>query len=209
MNQYICNKCYCTHSEKDLNFRLTQCGHIFCYNCIREDVCPECKSTKITTISLTEPLTSEVSRLFAPLNDILTSIKSITIFQSEQINIILQCFYQLNDKYEILKNRYIDAVRNEKRITYEYYNLKKHFESLNKQLMFMKMHSTNNKAIPATPSLTNNKYITTPYSKNKMYVTPMTKSSYSRITKPFRTSIFTLQRSIDNSSISISDKSSL
>lgn len=71
------------------------------------------------------------------------------------------------------------------------------------------MHSTNNKAITATPSLTNNKYITAPYSKNKMYDTFMTKSSCSRFTKPFRTSTFTLQRSINNSSISISDKSSL
>lgn len=60
-----------------------------------KDQCPECKSTKVATISLTEPLMPEVSRFFAPLNDILTSIKSITIFQSEQINIILQCFYQL------------------------------------------------------------------------------------------------------------------
>ncbi|XP_046821587.1 zip homologous protein 2-like [Vespa crabro] len=209
MDQYICNKCYCTQSDKDLNFRLTQCGHIFCYNCIREDECPECKSTKIVTVSLTKPLTPEVSRFFAPLNDILTSVKSITIFQSEQINIILQCFYQLNDKYEILKDRYINAVRNEKLIAHEYYNLKKHFESLNKQLMFVKMHRTDSKVITATSSLTNNKYITGRYSKNKIYDTPMTKSSCSKINNPFKRNIFTLQKSINNSSISISDKSSL
>ncbi|KAI4491453.1 hypothetical protein M0804_002845 [Polistes exclamans] len=210
MEQYICNKCYCNNVKND-HFRLTQCGHIFCHNCIRKvkENCPECKSTKIVTVPLTKSLTPEISRFFTPLGDILTTLKPIITFQSEQTNIILQCFNQLDNKYEILKNRYVNAVRNEKQISYEYCKLKKTLESLNKQLLYVQMHNNNSKAIAATPSLTNDKYANAQYTTMQMYDTSMSGLGSSIKNKQFKRNVFMLQKSTNNSSISISDKNSL
>lgn len=36
MNTYICNKCYSTKNRRKKPFRITQCGHIFCDNCLDE-----------------------------------------------------------------------------------------------------------------------------------------------------------------------------
>ncbi|KAI4485732.1 hypothetical protein M0804_006221 [Polistes exclamans] len=94
---YICNKCYCTKVRTAKPFQLTQCKHIFCDNCIKEVArqCVVCGFQKPASLSLQEPLPSEIASYFVPLNETLGSLKTATNLQNTQLSIILERFYEI------------------------------------------------------------------------------------------------------------------
>nr|XP_033333526.1 probable E3 SUMO-protein ligase RNF212 [Megalopta genalis] len=105
MDTYICNKCYATTHRGRQPFCLTQCGHIYCQECIRsaEKHCPQCQQVDIFSVELQQPSLSSVQKFFVPINESLESLNTNFHFQYNQIKIVIQRFLEMDKKYELLK----------------------------------------------------------------------------------------------------------
>ncbi|KAL2712794.1 Hydroxysteroid dehydrogenase-like protein 2 [Vespula squamosa] len=146
MNSYICNKCYSTKSRRKKPFRITQCGHIFCDNCLDEGIrpCPRCNNEEIASLQLEEPLLPKVASLFIPLNEAIQPLPEIANFQSAQTKIILSRFYQIDKKYNLLKEEYRKLAQNMQIITEKYRKLRENMEAINMKFAYPSNVISNN-----------------------------------------------------------------
>lgn len=142
---YICNKCYCTKVRTAKPFKLTQCKHIFCDNCIKEVAkqCVVCGFQKPASLSLQEPLPSEIASYFVPLNETLGSLRTATNLQNTQLSIILERFYEIRRKYYDLKNHYCKVIQKTEYMAQECNKFKYNIEKTQEKLNYLKGISPN------------------------------------------------------------------
>lgn len=142
----ICNKCYSPTYRGKRPYHITQCGHIFCQACqqqcttVEKQPCPQCRRTDIISVGLEDPLPPQVTPFFHSMLEILETLQKVETFRVGQMKIVMQRFFDIDKKYEILKSRYWMQQRNLKVLTEKYMNLKKEYEktaaALNKKLQF-------------------------------------------------------------------------
>ncbi|KAG8042457.1 hypothetical protein G9C98_005091 [Cotesia typhae] len=107
INHIICNKCYYNKRSSNRGFYLTQCGHIFCHQCINTGMstCQYCQTPDVQTVELTEPLPSAIAYLFTPRHEFLQNMASVANFKFNQM-MITDKLLQQGEKYNALKRLY-------------------------------------------------------------------------------------------------------
>ncbi|XP_011883312.1 PREDICTED: RING finger protein 212B isoform X2 [Vollenhovia emeryi] len=143
MNSIICNQCFTPTYRGQHPYHITQCGHISCQNCLRQvqNRCPQCERAGIVSIALEEPLSPKLMPYFQPSAELLETMLKVDTFNSTQLNITLQRFYDLDKKYEILKARYWMQIQNMKTLLQKYNMLKATLEKQKKILLMVKRGS--------------------------------------------------------------------
>ncbi|XP_076644433.1 uncharacterized protein LOC143354315 [Halictus rubicundus] len=139
MDSYICNKCYATANRGKQPFCLTQCGHIYCQECIQpaEKLCPQCQNVDSFSVELQQPSLSRVQNFFTPIKEGLESLSIIFGFQDNQMKIVTRRFLEL-DKYNKTKMEIIE---------------------LRKKLKYMEIHNRtmNSESDTSTPIISTNR----------------------------------------------------
>ncbi|XP_011142394.1 RING finger protein 212B-like [Harpegnathos saltator] len=140
MDTLICNKCFAPMYRGKQPYNITQCGHIYCEDCLQqaEKQCTQCGYNGALSMVLKEPLKDpNVRQLFMPLVETLEMLFKVDEFRSNQMKIIMQRFLELDKKYDMLKNQYWIARRNMKILNDKYVSLKHERGKFdNKKLLF-------------------------------------------------------------------------
>ncbi|XP_076299734.1 uncharacterized protein LOC143218447 [Lasioglossum baleicum] len=144
MESYICNKCYATVNSGKQPFSLTQCGHIYCQQCIQaaEKQCPQCQKVDSFSVELQEPSLSRVQNFFTPIKEGLELLNTIFGFQDYQMKIVMQRFLELDKKYKSLKAHYYTLSQSTKYFKDKYNKAKMENVELRKKLMSTEMRNT-------------------------------------------------------------------
>lgn len=153
MDSLICNKCFVPIYRGQQPFHITQCGHIFCQNCIQqvEERCPQCQYISPAYLSLEEPVMPKIISFLAPLEnytEIWEMLSKTNTMRSNQIKITMQRFRELDEKYEKLKQQCFQDQRNYKILTEKYTNLKKETEKIRKNIEQMRNSQVNSIKTP-------------------------------------------------------------
>ncbi|CAD6222530.1 GSCOCG00001011001-RA-CDS [Cotesia congregata] len=108
INHLICNKCYYNKRSGNRPFYLTQCGHIFCHQCISTgtSTCQWCQTPDVQTVELTEPLPPAIVYLFTPRHEFLQNMANVANFQFNQMMISEKLLEQQAEKYNTLKRMF-------------------------------------------------------------------------------------------------------
>ncbi|XP_029680783.1 uncharacterized protein LOC115246226 [Formica exsecta] len=169
MDTLICNKCFIPIYRGKLPYNITQCGHIFCQDCLQQvkKQCFQCKYTDPAYLLLEEPLMPKRISLFTSFSEVLEILLNKEIFESNQLKITMERFHNLDNKYEMLKKHYLLVRRNMKILLEKYTDLKAEKEKVNKELQQM-IQSTPKSISNTTKTLTNSDPIST-YSLNTRY----------------------------------------
>ncbi|XP_050457848.1 zip homologous protein 2-like isoform X2 [Cataglyphis hispanica] len=169
MEMLICNKCFIPIYKGKLPYIITQCGHIFCQDCLQQvkKQCFQCKYNDPAYLPLEEPLMPKKISLFTPSSEILEMLLKKEISESNQLKITMERFHTLDNKYEMLKRHYVLLRRNMKILLEKYMYLKAETEKKQKQLLQM-TQSTSKSISNTTRTLTNSDLVST-YSLNTRY----------------------------------------
>ncbi|XP_078040527.1 uncharacterized protein LOC144471854 isoform X2 [Augochlora pura] len=146
-------------------FSLTQCGHIYCQNCIQpaERHCPQCQQADIFSVELQQPSLSRVQNFFVPVKELLESLNTIYGFQHNQMKIVIQRFLEMDKKYESLKAHYYNLSRSTKFYKDKCEKLKMEKAELSKKLMSFEMRdrtTDNLSETTASVNSSNRKFMT-------------------------------------------------
>ncbi|XP_076175317.1 uncharacterized protein LOC143150740 [Ptiloglossa arizonensis] len=162
MDMFICNKCFTTTQRGKKPFYLTQCGHVYCNGCIQlaDRQCPECQQVGVYSVKLQPPSLSKVEHFFVPLTESLETLKKIYGFQNNQVKLMIQRFYEIDKKYEVLKLHYYNLTQNMKVLKDKYMKLKMENADLRKKLTSVEIHNktlhSNNITTPRNSTNTRN-----------------------------------------------------
>ncbi|CAL1684162.1 unnamed protein product [Lasius platythorax] len=145
MDLLICNKCFIPIYRGKQPFNITQCGHIFCQNCLQqvEKQCPQCQYISPVYLSLEEPVMPKMISFFGSLDsytEIWETLLKANTLRCSQTKITMQRFHELDEKYEKLKNQCFLDQRNFKMLTEKYTNLKKEKENVSKKIQQLKQN---------------------------------------------------------------------
>ncbi|KAM0733474.1 E3 ubiquitin-protein ligase RNF212B [Formica fusca] len=137
MDSLICNKCFVPIRRGHQPYNITQCGHIFCQDCLQqvERQCSQCEYISPAYLSLKEPVMPKTISFFAPVTEIWEMLLKADMLRSNQIKITMQRFRELDEKYEKLKNQFFIDQRNFKILREKYMNLKKEKENVQKKIL--------------------------------------------------------------------------
>ncbi|XP_078051443.1 uncharacterized protein LOC144477591 [Augochlora pura] len=143
MDTYICNKCYATAHRGRQPFCLTQCGHIYCQECIQpaKKHCPQCQQVDLFFVELQQPTLSKVQHFFVPIKKLLEFLNTVFGFQYNQMKIVIQRFLEMDKKYEYLKLHYYNLMQRVKFCKDEHNKLKMENIELRKKLISLKEHN--------------------------------------------------------------------
>ncbi|XP_072744578.1 uncharacterized protein [Anoplolepis gracilipes] len=136
MDSFICNKCFVPMRRGRQPYYITQCSHIFCQNCIQqvEERCPQCEYISPAYLSLEEPVMSKTIAYFAPITEIWDLLLKADALRSNQLQITMQRFREIEEKYEKLKKQFNIDLHNFKIVKEECMNLKQEKEKVCKKI---------------------------------------------------------------------------
>ncbi|XP_043251144.1 RING finger protein narya [Colletes gigas] len=164
MDLFICNKCSITTQRGKKPFCLTQCGHIYCNGCIQqaEKQCPQCQQMGVYSVELQQPSLARVENFFAPVTESLESLNKICGFQNNQTKLVIQRFYEIDKKYEMLKSHYYNLSQSMKILRDKYMKLKVENVDQRKKLMSIEiqnrtLNSMSSTSTPFNPTNRRNK----------------------------------------------------
>ncbi|KAF7989288.1 hypothetical protein HCN44_007962 [Aphidius gifuensis] len=104
-NWFRCNECICAMKNNKHPFSLTQCGHLFCVNCIKRVAksCPICRTDNVQAVVLDQRFPPNLSSLFVPTLDVFHQLESNAKFHTMQHLLLDGAFKKREEKYNRVK----------------------------------------------------------------------------------------------------------
>ncbi|GAB1868158.1 RING-type domain-containing protein [Camponotus japonicus] len=139
MDTIICNKCFVSIYKGKPPYNITQCGHIYCQDCLQhvKKQCFQCKYISPAYLLLEKPLMPKKISVLTPFTEILEILLNMEISQSNQLTITMERFRILDDKYEMTKRYYFLLRRNMKILLDKCMYLKTEKKKLDEELLQM------------------------------------------------------------------------
>ncbi|EFN83852.1 hypothetical protein EAI_15734 [Harpegnathos saltator] len=134
-------------------YNITQCGHIYCQDCLQQakKQCTQCGYIGFISVTLKEPLKDpNVRQLFVPFAETLEILLKVNEFRNRQMKITMQRFLELEKKYDILKDHYLTVQHVMKKLTDKYLNLKIEMDKFDKKLLFSDVQRETSRHMPST-----------------------------------------------------------
>ncbi|XP_066590091.1 RING finger protein 212B-like [Prorops nasuta] len=127
MNFFVCNNCFSPPNRGKNPYFVTECGHIYCSDCISKMVksCVICRSENPASLPIKDPLIPKIADYFAPVEERLKSEIKTLNFQKAQMRILIKRFGNLDNKYEKIKQKYWLAHRKVQELSVENAELKR------------------------------------------------------------------------------------